>query len=169
MTVTIEKVAAYITWHDRLLVFRHPDAPEAGVQVPAGTVEDGEPLEAAVLREAQEETNLSNLTIVSYLGQQEYGLENAGGQPRRARRHFFHLQFSGEAPQRWQHLEMTPSEGGEGPLLFELWWVAYPDEVPTLAGNQDKFLKAIALGADNKVPQAKDERAYPEDDGADDE
>lgn len=143
MLDTIEKVAAYITWQNRLLVFRQPDAPEAGVQVPAGTVEDGEPLEAAVLREAEEETGLSDLTIVSYLGQQEYRLKNAREQPLLTRRHFFHLRFSGEAPDRWQHLEMTPSGGVDGPILFELWWTIYPDEVPILAGQQGDFLEAI--------------------------
>jgi ADP-ribose pyrophosphatase YjhB (NUDIX family) len=143
MTKTIEKVAAYITWANRLLVFRQPHAPEAGVQVPAGTVEDGELLEAAVLREAQEETGLKELTIVSYLGQQEYQMRDAHERPLLVRRHFFHLRLSGEAPERWQHLEMTPSGGVEDPILFELWWVAYPEEVPPLAGQQSQFLNSI--------------------------
>ena len=38
MTPVIHKVFAYITHRDRLLVFRHTDFPEAGIQVPAGTV-----------------------------------------------------------------------------------------------------------------------------------
>ena len=46
------KVFAYITYHHRLLVFSHPFAPEAGIQVPAGTIKADEPPEAAVLREA---------------------------------------------------------------------------------------------------------------------
>lgn len=45
----MEKVIAHITQGDRLLVFRHPQHPEARVQVPAGTVEQGEKLEEAVL------------------------------------------------------------------------------------------------------------------------
>ena len=40
------------------MVFTHRDIPEAGVQVPAGTVEEGETLDAAVLREVHEETGL---------------------------------------------------------------------------------------------------------------
>ncbi len=38
------KVLAYITNGDngdRLLVFRHPYSPEAGIQVPGGTVHEG--------------------------------------------------------------------------------------------------------------------------------
>lgn len=33
---------AYITNGSRLLLFTHPEAPEAGIQVPAGTIEPGE-------------------------------------------------------------------------------------------------------------------------------
>jgi hypothetical protein len=39
----IDKVFAYITHTDRLLVFSHPDFPEADIQVPAGTVKQDEP------------------------------------------------------------------------------------------------------------------------------
>ncbi|HXX77501.1 MAG TPA: NUDIX domain-containing protein [Ktedonobacteraceae bacterium] len=46
------KVFAYITYQHQLLVFHHPFAPEAGIQVPAGTVEEQERAEDAVLREA---------------------------------------------------------------------------------------------------------------------
>ena len=37
MTVTLQKAYAYITHRQRLLVFRHTDYPEAGIQVPAET------------------------------------------------------------------------------------------------------------------------------------
>jgi hypothetical protein len=49
------KVFAYITHCNRLLVFVHPFAPEAGIQVPAGTIKANERPEEAVLREAFEE------------------------------------------------------------------------------------------------------------------
>lgn len=64
-----QKVYAYITCGSRLLVFEHPHVPEAGIQVPGGTVEAGELPEAAVLREAHEETGLSDLKIQAFLGQ----------------------------------------------------------------------------------------------------
>jgi len=52
------KVFAYIIRHKNqqaeLLVFEHRDYPEAGIQVPAGTVEDQEALEAALMREVEE-------------------------------------------------------------------------------------------------------------------
>ncbi len=65
----LHKVTAFVTRQRgeaaELLVFRHPTA---GVQLPAGTVELGEAPEAAVLREAAEETGLPGLTIVRKLG-----------------------------------------------------------------------------------------------------
>ena len=51
MASIINKVLAYVTRGDRLLVFKHRDFPEAGLQVPAGTIEEGESPHDAVLRE----------------------------------------------------------------------------------------------------------------------
>jgi 8-oxo-dGTP pyrophosphatase MutT (NUDIX family) len=53
-----QKAFAYITHGRRLLVFSHPHSPAAGIQVPAGTIEPGEPPELAVLREAAEAPGL---------------------------------------------------------------------------------------------------------------
>lgn len=62
MTKAISRKAiAYITQGDRLLVFRQPQYPEAGIQVPGGTIEDGESADEAALREAREETGLAEL------------------------------------------------------------------------------------------------------------
>lgn len=56
----LEKVTAFVTRKSAagldLLLFQHPTA---GVQLPAGTVEEGEPLEAAVVREVAEETGIT--------------------------------------------------------------------------------------------------------------
>ena len=53
VTVTLkQKVYAYITHANRLLVFRHVDEPDAGIQVPGGTMEEGEAPDEAVMREA---------------------------------------------------------------------------------------------------------------------
>ncbi|MDZ4768757.1 MAG: NUDIX domain-containing protein [Chloroflexota bacterium] len=67
--VPIRKVTAFIT-RDRnagreLLVFFRPD--DGMTQLPAGTIEEGEAPEAAVLREAAEETGLTALRIVREL------------------------------------------------------------------------------------------------------
>jgi 8-oxo-dGTP diphosphatase len=55
ITMPIQKVAAYITAGNRLLVFSQPAYPEAGTQIPGGTVRPGEMLDRAVLREAKKQ------------------------------------------------------------------------------------------------------------------
>jgi 8-oxo-dGTP pyrophosphatase MutT (NUDIX family) len=68
---TITKVTSFVTREtepsgtSELLVFRHPDA---GVQLPAGSVEPGEAFEAAALREVEEETGLMDARLVARLG-----------------------------------------------------------------------------------------------------
>lgn len=47
---TTRKAFAYITQGNSLLIFEHEDAPEAGIQVPAGSIEAGETPEEAALR-----------------------------------------------------------------------------------------------------------------------
>ena len=74
MPIVIEKVTAFVTRTTgeglELLLLEHP---YAGVQIPAGTVEDETP-EEAVLREVAEETGIDLATIASYLGRDEVSL-----------------------------------------------------------------------------------------------
>lgn len=53
-----EKVVCLVHGGAGLLVFDHPDVPEAGVQVPAGGVEAGETPAEAAIRELREESGL---------------------------------------------------------------------------------------------------------------
>lgn len=140
-----QKVFAYITSGDRLLVFSHPSEPEAGIQVPAGTIEPGEEPAAAVLREAWEETGLTSLKLAGFLGEQvwvHYSLTEIH------RRHFFYLICEGAPPDTWQHWERTPSDDS-GEHLYEFFWVPLPDGVPELIAGHDALLpelyKAMAL------------------------
>ncbi|MCO6502731.1 MAG: NUDIX domain-containing protein [Acidimicrobiales bacterium] len=48
----VRKALAYVTAGTRLLLLVHPDHPEAGIQVPAGTIRSGEEPGDAALREA---------------------------------------------------------------------------------------------------------------------
>src|SRR3954454_19460207 len=100
MPIPKHKVFAYITHQGRLLVFRHPLAPEAGIQVPAGTVKDGEDLEAAVLREATEETGLPGLVLAGWLGDQVLDV-TPYGRNEINHRHFYHLRCLGDPPATW--------------------------------------------------------------------
>jgi 8-oxo-dGTP pyrophosphatase MutT (NUDIX family) len=65
----IEKVTAFVirssSHREELLLIAHP---HGGIQIPAGTVEANEALDAAALREAREETGLTGLEIICYLG-----------------------------------------------------------------------------------------------------
>lgn len=132
---TTKKVLAYITRRDELLVFRHRDFPEAGVQVPAGTVEEGETLDAAVLREVHEETGLplSAVHIEAYLGHRLWGAE-----PYRHDRHFYHLRLTAAVPDTWLHYELHAGTGG--PFAFSFFWVELNDPSLQLAGEQDALL-----------------------------
>jgi 8-oxo-dGTP pyrophosphatase MutT (NUDIX family) len=51
-----------------LLLFQHP---YAGIQIPAGTIEPGESPEAAALREAGEETGLTEFAAIQSLGSRD--------------------------------------------------------------------------------------------------
>jgi 8-oxo-dGTP pyrophosphatase MutT (NUDIX family) len=70
MTGAIHKVTCFITRSGQqgpeLLLFRHANA---GVQVPAGTVDPDEETEAAAIREAAEESGLVGLRLIRKLGE----------------------------------------------------------------------------------------------------
>lgn len=70
MTAVIEKVTACVTRRSvsgepNLLVFQTHDR---SVQVPAGSVEPGEEISAAATREVTEETGLTGIRLVRFLG-----------------------------------------------------------------------------------------------------
>jgi 8-oxo-dGTP pyrophosphatase MutT (NUDIX family) len=59
-----------------LLLLRHP---HAGIQIPGGTIEQGEHEEDAARREAREETGLDNLMLRAYAGYDDtYSEDNRG-------------------------------------------------------------------------------------------
>jgi 8-oxo-dGTP pyrophosphatase MutT (NUDIX family) len=76
MNHILGKVTAFIVRHSHahreLLVLAHPTA---GIQVPAGTVEEGETFEDAVLREIHEETGLEQVQLVKTLTESSYSLQ----------------------------------------------------------------------------------------------
>ena len=140
------KAFAYITHGRRLLVFSHPDHPQAGIQVPAGTLKDGEDPREGVLREAFEETGLEGLRAEALPGQCDYP---APARNEIHRRNFFHLTCSDDPPEKWIHYERHPDEGDEDAIRFEFFWVDLPGGVPTLSPGHDrmipKLLKALEL------------------------
>ncbi len=141
MPVLKRKAFAYITHRGRLLVFRHPLAPEAGIQVPAGTIEPGESPAEAVLREAAEETGLSGLTVACFLGERRRDMRDFG-RDEVHHRYFFHLVCPGEPAETWLNYEQDPSDGGELPV-FEFAWALLPDGLPNLIADHGALVPGL--------------------------
>ncbi len=135
------KVYAYIVQDQDIVVFEHPHAPEAGVQVPGGTVEADETLAAAVLREAFEETGLVGLTLVRYLGKHERDMRDYG-KDEYHERHFYQLTCANPIPQRWQHYERHSSESSANDELFAFYRVPLA-QMPPLVADFDIFIPAL--------------------------
>ena len=136
---TKRKVLAYITRGQgpdlELLVFTHRDHPEAGLQVPGGTVEEGEQLIDAMYREILEETGISsedlslaeNIHTYNYYPVQQETIHE---------RTFFHLNYLGNQVE-WEHLVFC--EGEDNGLTFQFRWERV-ESLPLLAGDQGAAL-----------------------------
>lgn len=99
----LPKVTAFVTRTGsqgaEMLFIQHPNA---GVQFPAGTVEPGEFPEQAVLREVAEETGLTEVRIVRYLGMRD------------------------ELPPGVTHVVLSPTNVYARPDPTSITWAAFP-------------------------------------------
>lgn len=144
----VEKVVAYITREvagkRQLLVFTHRDHPEAGVQVPGGTVEAGESVESALLREVEEETGLAGLPIVGCIALYDYYNTYTG---KLNHRHVYHLLAPPGVADTWTWVERYASEPeGEGEYVFDLYWHDLDSPID-LAGSRGDWLHEIGGAA----------------------
>lgn len=137
------KVYAYITHQQRLLVFSHVGIPEAGIQVPAGTVEEHERPADAVLREAFEETGLTDLTLSSFLSEQVQDISHPGSN--KVLHHCsYHLDYHGNPPACWRHAELSPhGSPAQEVFIFELFWVSVADDLSWLIANHGIMLPRL--------------------------
>jgi 8-oxo-dGTP pyrophosphatase MutT (NUDIX family) len=88
------------------------------VQDPGGTLEGGEPPLLGALREAEEETGLTGLEAMAYLGSRRYTFgERTAAQE--VERYYVHLTCSLETPESWIAWERDPSDGSPAPIAFE--------------------------------------------------
>lgn len=107
------RVVVYVERADGLLVFDHRDHPEAGTQVPAGGVHDGEDLVEAVIREVLEETGVQLDAEPIALGTHEH--RDGLGAPSIS--HFFRVNSPDGLPRSWRHV--VSGDGGDAQLAFD--------------------------------------------------
>ncbi len=124
----------------QLLVFTHRDFPGAGLQVPAGTVEEGEGIEEGLRREVTEETGLRGFEVVREVATYEWIHPISGNLHER---HVFLLNAPPVTPDNWEWIE---TDGGQKPELegyvFCYRWDDLAGEIE-LAGGQGDYLDAI--------------------------
>ncbi len=132
------KALAYIIRnHDgqpELLTFTHKDFPEAGVQIPAGTVEPHESPATALFREIEEESGLQPHTVrlITKIAQTELPEQKVV-------RHIYLLFPAVELPDSWSHC--VGGDGKDNGLLFDFRWNVLDI---TLAGGQGEWLHVAA-------------------------
>jgi 8-oxo-dGTP pyrophosphatase MutT (NUDIX family) len=119
---SIAKVVIYVIQRGHLLVLDHPEAPQAGLQVPAGTVRPGEDLADAAGRELREETGIED-AVFRLLGTATYDMTPYGREEIHDRS-FFLAELQEEQPidRRWRRSETHDGVGV--PDVFELYWLS---------------------------------------------
>jgi 8-oxo-dGTP pyrophosphatase MutT (NUDIX family) len=136
----VEKAFGYITREHKeqiqVLVFEQ-NTIGAGIQVPKGTVEDGEtPLEA-VKREMLEETGLTSLVVQGLIAQDYFNHPSGVLQ----KRYFYHLTTKEETSDSWQHY---PTGGNEEDLLFSFYWIVVEQDALLAKGHGDYLYRLLA-------------------------
>ena len=137
------KVLAYITQGEsvqrKILVFEHKEHPEAGLQVPGGTIESDELLIDALYREIEEETGITRdlLELKGKVNKTKYFPPN---KDIFYERNIFHFAYIGEEMSEWEH--RVAGGGKDDGMIFCHRWVPISN-LPKLAGNQDQAIDFI--------------------------
>lgn len=146
MKKVVEKVVAFVLHGDRVAVFRQDDD-DSGLQVPAGTLRDGEEPADGALREAQEETGLTGLRVMHYLGTYEWDISPIREEIQR--RHVFQLAVDGTPPGIWTSQELHDGERLPTNLYFSWLPLGHP-ELADLVVGQGTFLDRVRPVAPSK-------------------
>ena len=142
---------AYITKESRLLLFTQSEAPEAGIQVPAGTIEPGENPQDAAMREAKEETGLTELRYERFLAQDTRDMRDCGRNELQ-HRWFFHLSVEGPTEETWRHGEHAEDASVIHP--FDFFW-ADVRALPKLVANYDDKIDLLVESMDARKRRDK--------------
>ncbi|WP_342506822.1 NUDIX domain-containing protein [Sporosarcina sp. FSL K6-2383] len=129
----IKKAYGYVTrisdGKTQVLVFRHSNA-EAGIQIPKGTVKPNEDTYHAVIREIEEETGLSDITVQNLIAEDFW--ENDDGA---IHNRFFYKIAVSSVQDEWDY---QPTGGGdEDGLTFHYFWISSIDDVELIRGHGD--------------------------------
>lgn len=132
------KVLAYIFRASNglreLLVFDHRDTPEVNPQVPAGTVDLGEEIEKAILREVYEESGLKLSSYDSYLGEFIYHRKDLN-QIHKRNVYIFSIN---EIRDKWTHI-VSDGEEDKG-QEFDFYWLPIEKARQTLVAQMGDYL-----------------------------
>jgi 8-oxo-dGTP pyrophosphatase MutT (NUDIX family) len=139
------RVAVYIldrvaAGHEsRVLCFDHADFPEAGTQIPAGGIAEGETIEAAAAREVLEETGIrisqARALGVQVLEDQDLGVRKVTT---------FLAAVAIDPPTGgWRHT-VPPHEGDDSGLVFECFFLDLQKAAAALTiDRQGEFLSRV--------------------------
>jgi ADP-ribose pyrophosphatase YjhB (NUDIX family) len=117
-----------------LLIFSHRDFPEVPLQIPGGGVDEGETLEEALWREIEEESGLTRLNLLRYVGNYQTYWKDIDED---VTRHFFLVEAPPETPDEWQY--MVQGSGIDSGTVFSYTWRCVHGSLQ-LAGNLGHFL-----------------------------
>ncbi|AXI00052.1 NUDIX domain-containing protein [Sporosarcina sp. PTS2304] len=137
------KVIAYITKgdgrHRKLLVYEQKDQPEAGLQVPGGTIERNELLLDALYREIEEESGIlrDELVLEGKVKSSKFFPEDKNVIYERT---IFHFSYIGAEKNEWEYI--VEGEGKDAGQLFSYRWMPLHD-VPKLAAKQGEAIEYI--------------------------
>ncbi len=141
------KAFAYITRNTaqgvEVLVFAHTE-PDSGIQVPKGTVEQGETPEEAALRDAYEECGLEGLELVRHLATDTVHFPNDPENHQIQKRYFYQLHASSQTPERWYH-RVSAGTGDKG-MTFICFWLNITESDKIIANMGDYLHLLSRLG-----------------------
>lgn len=140
---TRRKVFAYITRGEEnnreLLVFEYKGEPEVGLQVPGGTIGEGELLIDALYREVKEETGLPR-NVLEFVGKIHKYNYYPAHKDKAYERNIFHFEYTGEKVDSFEHT--IKSEGRDNGLVVQYRWEPIED-LPKLAADQDEAIELL--------------------------
>lgn len=117
------------------MVFKHKNIPEAGIQIPKGTVKEDEDTFSAVIREVQEETGIQRFEVEKLITE-DYWENDDGAMHKR----YFYKIVCNEMADEWEY---NPTGGGEEEgITFQFFWVSSDEEVELIKGHAD-YLKMV--------------------------